>query len=236
MVDLLIPIEHDNLAMNITKARDKLSIFLGFRSQDKSAGSEGNSVSEKTDEKAIILDGSMDLPQSTRIESDSQAWAASDVDSISSTEKTSNIGHRVEVEVQSMEENEYPSTIKYTQEQLAQVETKLADFMRMCVGAYGALISTVDGHEIAASLKRDIPAHKISTMNSALLALGESIAKESSQRLCQFVILENSDGRVVSLRINDILMLTCISTKETNLGMLLSSGRHTADILANILQ
>ena len=108
--------------------------------------------------------------------------------------------------------------------------------MRMCVGAYGALISTVDGHEIAASLKRDIPAHKISTMNSALLALGESIAKESSQRLCQFVILENSDGRVVSLRINDILMLTCISTKETNLGMLLSSGRHTADILANILQ
>jgi len=94
---------------------------------------------------------------------------------------------------------------------------------------------TVDGHEIAYSLKRDLPTHKISTMNSSLLALGESIARESLQQLCQFVILENSDGRVVSLRINDILMLTCISSKSTNLGMLLSAGRNTADSLAKIL-
>jgi len=72
-------------------------------------------------------------------------------------------------------------------------------------------------------------------MNSSLLALGESIARESQQRLCQFVILENSDGRVVSLRVNDLLMLTCISSKEINLGMLLSVGRNTASKLQEIL-
>lgn len=228
--------------MNITKARDKLSIFLGLRSQDKPTGSEKASSPEKADEIAIIFDNPIDSPQPAQIESDHResghrAEISDDTDLMSpAIETTSSIDHKVEVEIQDMEDYEYPAIVNYSQEQLAQIEIKLADFMKMCVGAYGALISTVDGHEIAASLKRDIPTHKISTMNSSLLALGESIAKESSQRLCQFVILENSDGRVVSLRINDILMLTCISTKETNLGMLLSSGRHTADALANILQ
>ena len=143
---------------------------------------------------------------------------------------------KIEDQELSMEYDEHLIIANFTKEQLAESEAKLAEFMRACAGAYGALISTVDGHEIAYSLKRDIPPHKISTMNSSLLALGESIARESLQQLCQFVILENSDGRVVSLRINNILMLTCISTKGTNLGMLLSAGRSTADSLAKILQ
>jgi len=152
--------------------------------------------------------------------------------------------NEIEVEIQeSSMEQEDLVIANFSKEQLSQSQEKLAEFMRSCPGAYGVLISTVDGHEIAYSLKRDMPPHKISTMNSSLLALGESIARESLQQLCQFVILENSDGRVVSLRINQILMLTinqilmltCISTKNTNLGMLLSAGRNTADSLAKIL-
>lgn len=159
------------------------------------------------------------------------------MDSTQLVSESESAGNETEVETQepSMEYEDL-IVVNYTKEQLAQSEAKLAEFMNTCIGAYGALISTVDGHEIAYSLKRDLPTHKISTMNSSLLALGESIARESSQQLCQFVILENSDGRVVSLRINDILMLTCISSKSTNLGMLLSAGRNTADSLAKILQ
>jgi predicted regulator of Ras-like GTPase activity (Roadblock/LC7/MglB family) len=124
----------------------------------------------------------------------------------------------------------------FSKEQVALSEQRLMEFTRNCAGVYGAIISTVDGHSVAQALKRDIPANKISTMTSSLLALGESIARESEQRFCQFVILDNSNGRVVSLRINDILMLTCISTKDSNLGMLLSSGRSTADALSEILR
>lgn len=133
------------------------------------------------------------------------------------------------------DEHDERLVINYSDQQLAVCKEKLADFMRVCVGAYGAMISTVDGHELVYLLERDLPAHKISTMNSSLLALGETIARESFQRLCQFVILENSDGRVVSLRINELLMLTCISTAETNLGMLLSLGRNTASALKQVL-
>ncbi len=217
--------------------RDKLSALLGFKSRDKTIIAEKPTileepvglseepnlpqpvVNELIDEQVELIDEQVDVIHSTRLSSD-----------IESTD------NEIEVEIQeSSMEQEDLVIANFSKEQLSQSQEKLAEFMRSCPGAYGVLISTVDGHEIAYSLKRDMPPHKISTMNSSLLALGESIAKESLQQLCQFVILENSDGRVVSLRINQILMLTCISTKNTNLGMLLSAGRNTADSLAKIL-
>lgn len=123
----------------------------------------------------------------------------------------------------------------YTDEQLLQSKLKLKELMRGCPGIYGILIHTVDGHDLLSVFTRDIPSTKISTMTSSFLALGESIARESLQAFCQFTMIENSDGRIVSLRINEILMLTCISTKDSNLGMLLSTGRMTADTISKLL-
>jgi predicted regulator of Ras-like GTPase activity (Roadblock/LC7/MglB family) len=71
-------------------------------------------------------------------------------------------------------------------------------------------------------------------MNSSMLALAETLAKESSQQLCRFVILENSDGRIVSLRVNDILLLTCVSNQDSNLGYVLNTGQSAAIDLAEI--
>jgi predicted regulator of Ras-like GTPase activity (Roadblock/LC7/MglB family) len=214
--------------------RDKLSALLGFKGQDKAIGSEKKPTHASESQMDLGEKEQTDSIQPTDIEqANEQADISDSAQLVSEIESASD-----ETEVETQESGmEYEDTIvvNYTKEQLAQSEAKLAEFMSACIGAYGALISTVDGHEIAYSLKRDLPTHKISTMNSSLLALGESIARESLQQLCQFVILENSDGRVVSLRVNDILMLTCISSKSTNLGMLLSAGRNTADSLAKIL-
>ncbi len=214
--------------------RDKLSALLGFKGQDKAIGSEKKPTHASESQMDLSEKEQTDSIQPTDIEqTNEQADISDSAQLVSEIESASD-----ETEVETQESGmEYEDTIvvNYTKEQLAQSEAKLAEFMSACIGAYGALISTVDGHEIAYSLKRDLPTHKISTMNSSLLALGESIARESLQQLCQFVILENSDGRVVSLRVNDILMLTCISSKSTNLGMLLSAGRNTADSLAKIL-
>jgi predicted regulator of Ras-like GTPase activity (Roadblock/LC7/MglB family) len=210
--------------------RDKLSALLGFKSRDKTIVAEKPTILEEP----VGLSEEPNLPQPVVNE-----LIDEQVDVIHSTRLSSDIestDNEIEVEIQeSSMEQEDLVIANFSKEQLSQSQEKLAEFMRSCPGAYGVLISTVDGHEIAYSLKRDMPPHKISTMNSSLLALGESIARESLQQLCQFVILENSDGRVVSLRINQILMLTCISTKNTNLGMLLSAGRNTADSLAKIL-
>ena len=215
--------------------RDKLSALLGFKGHDKSIGSEKNPIHVSETPVDLIEKEKTDSLQPTDAKQANEP--ANIMDSTQLVSEIESASNKTEVETQEPSmEYEDSIVVNYTKEQLAQSDAKLAEFMSTCIGAYGALISTVDGHEIAYSIKRDLPTHKISTMNSSLLALGESIARESLQQFCQFVILENSDGRVVSLRINDILMLTCISSKGTNLGMLLSAGRNTADSLAKILQ
>ena len=109
---------------------------------------------------------------------------------------------------------------------------KLAGLLDRCEGAYGAILSTIDGHELTAVNQRDLPTSRIAAMSSSLVALGETMAREAKQNACKFVIVENSDGYAVTLRITPKLVLTTFAGKQTNLGMLLSSSRATADAIA----
>ncbi|MCB1809942.1 MAG: roadblock/LC7 domain-containing protein, partial [Candidatus Competibacteraceae bacterium] len=120
----------------------------------------------------------------------------------------------------------------------AQTEAKrcLEQVMSQSQGLHGAIVSSIDGNDLLAVLKREMPTNRLSGMTSSLLALGETVARESGQQSCQFVIVENSAGRVVCLRVNHTLMLTCISSLDMSLGMLLSSGRQTADNLGKVIE
>lgn len=97
---------------------------------------------------------------------------------------------------------------------------------------YGILISTVDGHDVARNFRREMPASKLSAMMSSILALGETIAVEAQQKQCRYVIVENSDGYILTLKIKDKLVLSVIATTEVNLGMLHSVSRNAAEKLA----
>lgn len=126
----------------------------------------------------------------------------------------------------------YPS--RYHPDQIAESRVQMEAAMPGCRGLYGLIISTIDGNELVSVLGQELPSNRIGTMNSSLLALSETIAKESGQRLCRFVILENSDGRVVCLRINRTLVLTCIATTSNSLGMVLNAGRKLAESLGEL--
>ena len=118
--------------------------------------------------------------------------------------------------------------------ELIQARCSLQGYMQNCKGIYGMIISTVDGNEVMHVVEKEIPTDRLAVMNSSMLALAETLAKESAQRLCKFVILENSDGRIVSLRVNDTLLLTCVSNKDSNLGIVLNTGQSAAIDLAEI--
>ncbi|MEZ5593842.1 MAG: roadblock/LC7 domain-containing protein [Gammaproteobacteria bacterium] len=128
-----------------------------------------------------------------------------------------------------------PLANRLSEEQKSSMKSFLEQLAGQNNGVYGAFVSSIDGNEIVTFTKRDLPTSRMANMTSSLLALGETIARESQQNICQFVILENTDGRIVSLRINDNMMLTCISTPKTNLGMLLSSGRIIAEGIGKIV-
>ena len=69
------------------------------------------------------------------------------------------------------------------------------------------MVETKDGNRIAA-------------MTSSLLALAESMAKESEHGLCQHIIVQNGDGVIVTQRLGKSLVLTSMAGRGANLGML----------------
>lgn len=125
--------------------------------------------------------------------------------------------------------------LDYSEEQLQRSRKELEGLMDRISGIGSILITNNTADVVLDILQPGIHAFKLSTMTGSLVDLGEYIARESGQQHGQFAIVENTDGRVVSLRINADLVMTCISSRRSNLGMVLSAGRTTADALAGIL-
>lgn len=108
--------------------------------------------------------------------------------------------------------------------------------MQQSAAVYGVLISTVDGHDVTRKFKRDMPSAKLAAMFSSVLALGETIAREADQALCRYVIVENSDGYILTLKLKEKLVLSVIATTDANLGILHSICRSAADKLSKNLR
>jgi predicted regulator of Ras-like GTPase activity (Roadblock/LC7/MglB family) len=119
--------------------------------------------------------------------------------------------------------------------QLRATRQALLEGMGKCDGMYGALLCTIDGHEVAEELRRSLSESRLAAMNSSILALAETLAAEAGQKQCRFVILENGDGRLVTVRVNQRLLLTCIADQQSNLGVVLKVSQVTAATLAEIL-
>ena len=47
-----------------------------------------------------------------------------------------------------------------------------------CKGVYGVILSSIDGNALLQVLERDLSADRLATMNSSILALAETMARE----------------------------------------------------------
>lgn len=114
-------------------------------------------------------------------------------------------------------------------------ESILTELIDSSDGIQAAIISTIDGHCVQAHNAPHISGERLSAMTSSLLALGETLAVEIQHNLCNFVIVDNKDGYLVTLKIKDEYLLSTIARRSINLGMLLSSSRIAAENLAKVL-
>lgn len=115
------------------------------------------------------------------------------------------------------------------------VESQLAILLGEQDSAYGALLSSIDGHHQANVMQKELHTSKLAAMTSSVIALGESLAKEAEQSLCQHVIVQNRDGYIVTQRLSHVLALTVFAKSTVSLGMLLASVRSAAEQLQQIL-
>ncbi len=93
----------------------------------------------------------------------------------------------------------------------------------------GALVSSIDGFEVAASLRGKISAARLSAMTSSLLALGEAVGNESGVGTCRDIVIDASAGRVLLMDIlhpTRKLLLTVLCNTRVTLGQVLWAARN----------
>jgi uncharacterized protein len=96
----------------------------------------------------------------------------------------------------------------------------------------GALVSSIDGFEIAARLPATLSPATLSAMTSSQLALGEAICGETAMGACLNVVIEADRGRVLMLDIPNRrrkLLLTVLCGDGTSLGSVLWPVRRCAE-------
>lgn len=100
-------------------------------------------------------------------------------------------------------------------------------------------LSTVDGNSFAfASSNEDIVDNRIAAMTSSLLALSESLSKESLRGTCSYNAVSTEFGSIVTVRVPTKRKLhtlsLCTDTSE-NMAMSMRLSFDTADKLAQVI-
>lgn len=126
-------------------------------------------------------------------------------------------------------------TTAVQEDRLPAIIAELTRCLDSCLDIDGCIVSTVDGHEVGSKERHPIASERLATMNCSALALAETMVQEANQGLCRFLIIENTRGRIVIIRIDQYLLLTCLSTLDSNLGMVLNVAQRTATTLATIV-
>lgn len=96
----------------------------------------------------------------------------------------------------------------------------------------GALVSSVDGFELAARLKPNLSPATLSAMTSSQLALGEAICGETGMGACLNIVIESEHGRVLMMDIpnrRSKILLTVLCGDGVSLGSVLWPVRRCAE-------
>ncbi len=98
----------------------------------------------------------------------------------------------------------------------------------------GALVSSIDGFEVAASLERGLSPATLSAITSSQLALSEAVCTESGLSTLRNVIIESDTGFLLMMNIPNNhrkLVLTVLSGSSTTLGNVLWAAKQCASTI-----
>lgn len=102
----------------------------------------------------------------------------------------------------------------------------------------GALLSTMDGFEIAASVGAQLSPKKMGAMTSSLLALAEAVSRESVVGQCRDLVIESSAGFVLMMGVPSKAhrsVLTVLCTEAAVLGRIRWAARNAREAITRAL-
>lgn len=105
-------------------------------------------------------------------------------------------------------------------------------------GIQGALLSTIDGFEVAAHMSGTPSPKKLAAMTSSLLALSEAVTLESGLGQCQDLVIEARSGRILLMEVPSAShksVLTVLCTESATLGSVLWAAKNSREQIAQSL-
>lgn len=128
------------------------------------------------------------------------------------------------------------TTIIFSDDEKSLISKIIDEMFDSCNDIYGAVISSVDGHLKLKVNKKDLPVKKISAMTSSLMALGDAASTETNQGKSQYINIVNEEGIMVIMRTGESLILTILSSGDSEPGKVLSAGKKAGDDIAMLFQ
>ncbi|MEM9102688.1 MAG: roadblock/LC7 domain-containing protein [Pseudomonadota bacterium] len=98
-----------------------------------------------------------------------------------------------------------------------------------------AAVITVDGYLIESTDLMLQTAKKIASMGCSMVSLANTMTQELAMGNCRNLILENEQGIVVMIQINEQLILTTMTRDTYALGLIVGTSRLCADTIRAIL-
>lgn len=119
--------------------------------------------------------------------------------------------------------------------QMTLLQKKLEQFVEANSDIRGAVISTVDGFEVASQLDGSLSAAKLAAMTSSLLALSGAIARESLLGSSRDMVIDADKGRLLLMEVPTTekrLLLAVLCDNQVTLGQVLWAVNAFRDGLA----
>ncbi|MHA1264960.1 MAG: roadblock/LC7 domain-containing protein [Candidatus Helarchaeota archaeon] len=114
------------------------------------------------------------------------------------------------------------------QKVLIELESEIAEIEA------SAVVSSV-GLPIASALPRDIDEMRVAAITAAMLNMGERAAMDFNKGTLQQIIVQGSDGILISMAAGTEAVLTISASHNARLGMLLLYSRRAADKITKLI-
>lgn len=112
------------------------------------------------------------------------------------------------------------------------IDTAMRELHRRIPAALGCVVATVDGRLVAHIVDNDADPQRVAAMIGSMVALGESIGRETRIDRSQYVVVSASNGLLYAQRVpsrRELFVVSTLARSSTNLGMILHETRTTAE-------
>lgn len=120
---------------------------------------------------------------------------------------------------------------KVVQAKLMQILKEMIDD---CEVITGAMVSSYDGLAWAEKLPDGLDPNRFAAMSSAMLALSDTMMKETQNTKTKNVFLEGDDGLMFVMHAGENLLLTIFTIKTQQIGMPLAHAKKATDEISQL--